>query len=112
MTTSFARLTKVTASTKRNPLTGGARTGYAAHLASLKITPLAPVETSRAAEFRQLLKMGTSYRILECYAQGNPDVDDGDMLVVGAKEYPVRAVLPWTFGDDVRLNIIVEDLVA
>lgn len=112
MTASFARLANVTASTKRNPLTGGKRSGFITNLSSLKITPLAPLDVSRASDLRQMLKLQTAYRIFETYAQGNPDVQDGDLLVVGSTEYPIRAVLPWAFRDDVRLNIIVEEVKA
>ncbi len=106
---SFARLAKVTASTKRNPLVGGVRAGYTTSLASLKVTPLAPLETSRAAELHRMLNIGAAFRLLECYAQGNPDVKENDRLVIGSKEYSIRAALPWSFNGDTRVNIIVEE---
>ena len=105
---SFARLAKVTASTKRNALAGGVRSGYTTNLASLKITPLAPLETTRAAELHKRLNIGAMFRLMECYAQGNPDVKDNDRLVIGAKEYAIRVVLPWSFNGDTRVNIIIE----
>jgi len=105
---SFARLAKVTASTKRNPLVGGVRSGWTTNLASLKVTPISPLETSRDAELRKRMNVGAMYRLMECYAQGNPDVKENDLLVIGSKEYAVRAVLPWSFGDDVRVNLIIE----
>lgn len=110
MSSSFARLANVTASTKRRPFTAGVFGVYATNLASLKITPLAPVDTGRAAELQRLLKLDTALRLFECYAQYDPDVLDGDVLVIGTKEYQIRAALPWSFRDDVRVNIIVEEL--
>lgn len=110
MSLSFTHQATVTASTKRNALVSGERTGYTTNLASLSIMPLCPIDSQRAAELRQLLKLDTAYRLLETFAQGNPDVLDGDLLVIGTKEYNVRAVLPWTFGGDVRVNLVCEEL--
>ncbi len=105
---SFARMATVTASTKR----GGARVGgvsgdYAASIASLKCLPLAPVTPEVAQGIE-----GLSFReISQTFVEGGLDIAEGDKLVVGATEYPIRAVEDWTWPPDSAdiLTLFLED---
>lgn len=106
---SFAKLATVTASTKRPPaIVSGKRGAPAVSVASLVCTPLDPVD----AELRQRLALDTPHELLQCFIDNGVDVVEGDLLVVGSTEYPVRAVGDWYWSplsaDYVRL--ILEDL--
>ncbi len=106
----FSHIATVTASTKRNALVNGERSGYVTNLASLNIVPLCPIESQRAADIKSLLKLDAGYRLLETFAQDNPDIHDGDILVVEGREYHIRSALRWRFGTDTRLNLILEEV--
>jgi hypothetical protein len=99
----------VDASTKRNAAASGNRLGAAVtNLASLLITPLWPV----GRETIRLLDLNSPRETKECFhvpvAGGAlPDVRERDILVIGANEYPIDAVLEWTDGDIPSLHIIV-----
>lgn len=97
------------ASTKRNSTVSGNRLGAATtHLASLLITPLWPVgrETIRLLDLNSPREMKEAFHVP--IAGGVlPDVKERDILVIGANEYPIDAVLEWTDGDIPSLHIIV-----
>jgi len=106
---SFARLASVTASTKRPPtISSGKRGAPATNVASLKCTPLDPVD----AELRQRLALDTPHELLQTFVDNGVDIVEGDLLVVGSTEYPIRSVGDWYWSplsaDYVRL--ILEDL--
>lgn len=100
---SFAVMTTVICSTERATLTGG----YAAYLSSLKCTPLAPVDP----ETRLRLQLETPHILWEVHLQGNPDIKQGDKLVIGSVKYPVKYPEKWTWlpTGDVRLRLFIED---
>ena len=106
---SFSRLATVTASTKRPPaVSGGKRGSPVEHIASLKCTPLDPVD----AELRERLGLKAPMEALQTFVQGGLDIREGDILVVGSTEYPIRAVADWTWppdGADYQ-QLIVEEL--
>lgn len=106
--TSFSRLATVTASTKRSPATDGAgKKGLpTTQVSSLICTPLDPV----SAEVQQRLQLDTPHELLETFADGDLDILEGDTLVVGSTEYPIRAVAEWTWRSSEFLHLIVEDL--
>lgn len=105
---SFDRMATVTASTKRvGAIVNGLTPAAVENIASLKCTPLDPVDpnVSQGVE-------GLSFReILQTFVQGGLDIKEGDLLVVGSTEYPIRAVGDWYWGptnaDYVRL--LLED---
>lgn len=101
---SFAVFTTVSCSTERATLTGG----YAANLTGLLCTPLAPVDP----ETRLRLQIQTPNILWEAHLQGNPDIKQGDKLVIGSVKYPVKYPEKWTWlpTGDVRVRLIVEDL--
>jgi len=106
---SFARLASVTASTKRPPaISSGKRGAPAENVASLKCTPLDVVDQ----ELRQRLALDTPHELLQCFVDNGVDIVEGDLLVVGSTEYPVRAVGDWYWGPlsaNYR-HLILEDL--
>lgn len=102
----------ITASTKRNAVVSGNRLGAAVtNLASLAITPLWPVgqETIRLLGINSPREMKEAYHVPAAGA-ALPDVKERDILVVGANEYPIDAVLEWTDSDIPCLHIIVGEV--
>lgn len=95
--TSFAELASVTASTKRSGgIADGLEVGYVVHIASLECLPLDPVDPKLAQNIE-----GLSWReILQTAVEGGLDIVEGDLLVVGSTEYPIRSVADWHWPPD------------
>ena len=106
MTSSFTRLASVTASTKRAAVSSGKRAAPSENIASLSCTPLDPA----SEEIRQRFGLNTPHDLLQTFTEGGLDIVEGDVLVVGSTEYPIKAVSPWTFGGSSYKHIIVEEL--
>ena len=104
---SFARLLTVTASTKRPPaVSNGKRGELAAYLSTLKCSPLDPV----SAEISQRVALNTPHEVLQAFI-GAGDVREGDVLTVGGKDYPIRAVEDWANFRGVTFRVMVlEDI--
>ncbi len=103
---SFADMATVTASTKRATMSSGLRGEASTNLPSLKCTPLDPVD----AELRHSLELDTVHELLQTFVDGVPDIEEGDILVVGAVEYPIRSCAEWTWNGSAYLHLVVEDL--
>ncbi len=106
---SFAHLATVTASTKRPAApVSGKTTTPAAKLASLKCTPLDPVD----AELSKRLGLDTPHELLQTFVDGGLDIREGDTLTVGSVDYPIRACEDWTWpvGGLAYRRLVVEDL--
>jgi len=106
---SFARLATVTASTKRPPaISSGKRGAPAENVASLVCTPLDPVD----AELRQRLALDTPHALLQTFVDNGVDIAEGDLLVVGSTEYPIRAAGDWYWSplSANYVRLILEDL--
>lgn len=104
---SFTRLLTVTASTKRPPaVSNGKRGELAAYLSTLKCSPLDPV----SAEISQRVALNTPHEVLQAFI-GADDVREGDVLTVGGKDYPIRAVEDWANFRGVTFRVMVlEDI--
>jgi hypothetical protein len=104
---SFARLLTVSASTKRPPaVANGKRGELAAHLGALKCSPLDPI----SAELSQRVALNTPHEVLQAFI-GSDDVREGDVLTVGGREYPIRAVEDWANFRGVTFRVMVlEDI--
>lgn len=106
----ITRLATVTASTKRRPVISGGIIGVpTTKLASVKVTPFQPV----SAEIAARNAIGTPHETLQTFVDGAPDIVEGDILVVGSKEYPIKSVENWSsasIGRGSHLLILVEDL--
>jgi len=101
---SFAELASVTASTKRSGgITNGLETAYAVQIASLKCLPLDPVDPMLAQEFDGL----TFRELLQTSVEGGLDIKENDLLVVGSKEYPIKAVSDWTWPPDAKNYLVL-----
>lgn len=108
MSSSFARLATVTASTKRNPAVGadGKRGAPVTQIASLTCTPLDPVDP----ELKARMQLDTPHELLTTYVDGDLDIRQGDYLVVSSREYPIRSVADWEWRGSVYLVLVLEDL--
>jgi len=105
----FTLFATVTASTKRPPaVSGGKRGSPVTQVTSLSCMPLDVVD----AEIRERLGLETPHEILQTCIQGGLDIREGDILVVGSTEYPIRAVENWYWPPDgvEYLRLILEDL--
>lgn len=103
------RLASVSASTKRSVETGLQSAAATTYLTGLYIAPLDPVDP----EVRATLDLNTPHELLRTTINGAPDVVNGDVLVVGSVEYPIRSVAEWpavSSGQGAHLELIVEDL--
>ncbi len=94
----FARLASVTASTKRPPAPSGGIVGDAVeNIASLKCTPLDPVD----AELRDMIPgLAGKGELLQTFVENGLDIEEGDILVVGSAEYNIRAAGGWYWSPD------------
>lgn len=107
--TSFEKLATVTASTKRSGgIADGLEVGYVENIASLACLPLDPVTPEVAQGIE-----GLSFReLLQTAVEGGLDIVEGDILVVGSAEYPIRAVSEWTWppAQTDYLILLLEDI--
>jgi hypothetical protein len=86
----------VPASTKRNPVsTGGVVGEPTTYLAGLFVTELVPLTPDVVEQMGLTAKL----KYYECDTDGDNDVQAGDVLVVRAREYPVRAVNTWPWRE-------------
>lgn len=105
--TSFDKLATVTASTKRSPaISDGKRGAKAEEIASLSCTPLDPID----AEVRTRFGLDGPHEVLQTFTHGGLDIREGDVLVVGSEEYPIKAVGEWTWRGTEYKHLIVEEL--
>jgi hypothetical protein len=108
---SMTRFLKVTASTKRAPAIAGGKRGTAVtQVASLRCTPLDPVDSALSSELRQRLALNTPHLLLQTFVEANLDIERGDILVVGSEEYPIRSCAEWGWRGTVYRHLVVEDL--
>jgi hypothetical protein len=106
----LTRLANVSASTKRRPPLVNGKIGLPkVNLDSFKCTPLQPLNPDIAR--RQTLN--TPHEVQQTFVEGAFDILEGDILVIGDREYPVKAVEEWSdasIGIGAHLLIIVEDI--
>lgn len=103
---SFGDLATVTASTKRATMSSGIRGEASTNLSTLKCTPLDPVD----AELRHSLEIDTAHELLQTFVDGDLDIEEGDVLVVGSVEYPIRSCAEWKWDGSQYLHLVLEDL--
>jgi hypothetical protein len=97
-----------TASTKRATMTAGRRGAAVGHLASIVISSLDPV----SAELALRVAGKAPHELLQTFVEGSPDVREGDVLVTGGKEYPIRSCAEWDWMGDKYLHLVLEDIKA
>jgi hypothetical protein len=104
---SFTTLAKVTASTKRPPATSGNKRGTpVANVLSLTCTPLDPAQADLIPQ--RLLE--TPLELLQTFVDNNVDIVEGDLLVVGSTEYPIRYVGDWAWRNTTYRYLLLEKL--
>jgi hypothetical protein len=103
---SMSRFLTVMASTKRSPaVSDGKRLAPVTQVAALWCMPLDPVDP----ELRQRLILNTPHELLQTFTE-ETDIRQGDLLVVGTAEYPIRSSAEWTWGANAFRHLVVEDL--
>ena len=106
----FTRMMTVSASTKREPVedVNGIIGDQVVSVGAMTCTPLDPVDP----ELRKRLALDTPHELLQTFTE-ETDILEGDILVVGSVEYPVKSVAEWTeFRGDTFLHLIIEHLKA
>lgn len=104
----FRRMAVLTCDVKRlSPMDGsGKREKASGHLYGLKCTPLDPV----SEEIRQTLELSKPFQALQTFLEGDLDIREKDILVVGGVEYVVRAAGSWRWDSATgTLRLIIED---
>ncbi len=104
---SWARLATVAASTMRSPPVdvNGKIGEPLVHLTGLSIVPLLPLD----AEVAQVLPLNVPREAKQTFVAGVCDIREGDRLVVGWREYVIRAVAEWP-GGEAFLHLVVEEI--
>lgn len=103
---SFSARATVTASTKRIPLTAGKQGAAATEEASIKCWPLAPVDGDTVV--RQNLR--SAYIWWQTFVEGDYDIRNGDILVIGSSEYPIGRCEAWPWMATTRFRLYVHDV--
>ncbi len=101
------------AHTKRQGITSNrGRRGAALYLVNIPITPLVQPsrETARDSVFRLREELGAAMEFLETTTHASRDFQEGDILIVGNKEYPIRDVLDSSIHGVTRVRLLVEDV--
>lgn len=106
---SFLRLLTKTANTKRPPAVASGKRGTpATNLTGVRCTPLYPVDP----ELRERLALESPHTLWQVFVPDGTDIQAGDILTYGGKDYPVKAVAawPWPSTDQAFGVVIVEEL--
>lgn len=104
-------MASVTASTKRGGGidANGLEIAYSENLPTVKCLPLdpQPVPGLELAAMAQPV-LGLSWQeTLHTVVEGGLDILEGDILVVGSNEYPIRAVGEWTWPPDATDYVVL-----
>jgi hypothetical protein len=87
----------VSASTKRNPNPSGGNIGEATeNIEALSCFPLDPL----TEEIQRRAGLDSPEELLQTFVQGGLDIREGDILVTGGTDYPIRACGDWHWGPD------------
>lgn len=92
---SFQKMATVTASIKRSPISVNGKRGVpVANLTGLKVLPIDPLDP----EVQIRLELDGPFELLQTMVEDGPDINrHTDTLVVGTKEYKIRAVADWNW---------------
>lgn len=108
MSSAFRKFATVTCATKRlAPIdAGGKREEASLHLVGLRCTPLDPVDE----EIRREAELSKPFQALQTFLEGDLDIREKDVLVVGDVEYVVRAAGAWQWDAGTKIvRLIIED---
>lgn len=110
MSKAFTLMATITASTKRPPaISSGKRGAIVENIASLACFPIDPI----TAEIAARMGIATPHEVLHTFVEGGLDIQEGDTLVVGSTEYPIKGVEDWDwdiFGDSDFQLLLLEEL--
>lgn len=110
---SMKRMMRVTVSTKRRPpvSSDGKQGAAVAHLTSLKVTPIDPLNTD---EFHNIIiryKIENPQRLYACFSAATEDVRIGDIIVYGGREFTLKGCGDWDDGANRLYEMILEEMV-
>ena len=103
---SFSSRATVSASTKRIPLVSGKQGTAATQESSISCWPLAPVDGDTVV--RQNLR--TAFEWMQTFVEGDYDIQNGDLLVIGSTEYPIGRCEKWPWRSTYRFRLFVHEL--
>jgi hypothetical protein len=105
---SLSKMAYEHASTLRNPsvATSGVTLDPVTYLADVLVLPLMPVTDDIVKRYA----LSSPREAFVTYAVGNPDILEGDILVVDGSQYPVRAASPWE--PHTYIEVIVDRVVG
>lgn len=102
----FQRRANVPYSTKRSVYTGGAYQDYATKLSGLRCTPLYPASKDWVMRF----PLDPPHALRTCYLEGPAlDIQTGDFLVAGGREYPILFVSGYPWRNTNRYELLIDD---
>lgn len=101
-----------TASTKRPRLVDGER-GPVAYLAGLSCTPPHVADPQLTGDLIQQLGLDALTRLWTVYVFGIHDIRGGDLMIIGGREYLIRAVAPWvSFDPEQSMAVTMEEYMS
>ena len=103
---SFSSRATVTASTKRKTFASSKETGWATQESSISCWPLAPVDGETV--MRQNLR--TAFEWMQTFVEGDYDIQNGDLLVIGSTEYPIGRCEKWPWRSTYRFRLFVHEM--
>jgi hypothetical protein len=100
----------LTVSTRRAQIVDKKRGDPVDYLSDLRCTPLDPANGEYARDvalrLREVLK--GPFVLMETFLEGQPDIVEGDHLVVDGMAYPVRSVDVWTWRASAFTHLMLE----
>lgn len=112
ITGSMKRMMRYTVSTKRRPApdANGKQGVPVTYLATLKVTPIDPLNTD---EFHNLIlryKIEEPYKVFGCYCETTADIKAGDVIVWNSREFLIKGVGIWDDKNDTLYEIILTEM--
>lgn len=110
---SMRRMMSYTVSTKRRPATTsvGKQGAPVAYLASLKTTPIDPLNVDEFHNIILRYKIEAPERLYGCYTETTADVKVGDIIVYGSREFTLKGVGTWNDGVENLYEMILQELI-
>ena len=104
---SFSRLTTVSGATlRKGGIVDGLETGPGVQVTHLRCLPLDPVDPELSLGIEGL----GFHELLQTTVSGELDIVEGDILVVAAGNYPIRAVEDWNWKGIDFLLLTLQDM--
>lgn len=112
ISSSMKRMMRYTVSTKRRPAADstGKQAAPVLHLASLKVTPIDPLNTD---EFHNLIlryNIQEPYKLFGCYCETSEDVAIGDVIVWNDREFLLKGCGVWNDGPETLYEMVLTEM--